>query len=123
MISRNIIVEGGEAVYTAQVLLGVQYVPVYPDVNDRSAIVQIPDNQLVVYPNPANRELIVELPCAAEYLMQVFSIDGKLVISTQITAVETNHSVDVSKLEKGLYRLIVTDILTGSVHNVVFAKE
>ena len=44
-------------------------------------------------------------------------------MSTQITAVETNHSVDVSKLEKGLYRLIVTDILTGSVHNVVFAKE
>jgi len=44
-------------------------------------------------------------------------------MSTQITAVETNQSVDVSKLEKGLYRLIVTDILTGSVHNVVFAKE
>jgi len=116
-------VEGGEAVYTAQVLLGVQYVPVYPDVNDRSAIVQLPENILVVYPNPADRELIVELPCAAEYLLQVFSIDGKLVMSTQITAVETNHSIDVSNLEKGLYRLIVTDVLTGSVNNVVFAKE
>jgi|GEM_PF-6379713 len=116
-------VEGGEAVYTAQVLLGIQYVPVYPDVNDRSAIVQIPNNKLVVYPNPANRELIVELPCAADYLMQVFSIDGKLVVSTQITAVETNQSIDVSNLEKGLYRLIVTDILTGQTHNVIFAKE
>jgi len=116
-------VEGGEAVYTAQVLLGVQYVPVYPDVNDRSAIVQLPENILVVYPNPANRELIVELPCAAEYLLQVFSIDGKLIMSTQITVVDINQSIDVSKLEKGLYRLIVTDIITGSVHNVVFAKE
>ena len=44
-------------------------------------------------------------------------------MSTQITAVEIYHSLDVSNLEKGLYRLIVTDILTGSVHNVVFAKE
>jgi len=116
-------IEGGEAVYTAQVLLGVQYVPVYPDVNNRSMLIQLEENTLKVYPNPVSEELTIECAYSSEFLLQVYSVDGKLILTQNIADDNILHTLDVSRLEKGMYRLKIIDKLTGKEQSSIFAKE
>jgi hypothetical protein len=116
-------IEGGEAVYTAQVLLGVQYVPVYPDVNNRSMLIQLEENTLKVYPNPVSEELTIECAYSSEFLLQVYSVDGKLILTQNIADDNILHTLDVSRLKKGMYRLKIIDKLTGKEQSTIFAKE
>lgn len=74
-----------------------------------TGINQLPNNIIMVYPNPASNKLSCTLsqnPKQARYF--VTSVDGKQVIDK--TAIPQPHfEVDVSQLASGLYYLIVQD--------------
>lgn len=67
---------------------------------------------LVVYPNPVNTELIIELDKTSDY--QIYSLEGKL--QTNGTA-EMNGSIDVSAIENGIYLLQIGERTVRFVKN------
>lgn len=60
-------------------------------------------NTVLVYPNPANSYLTIELPQVVESPVQIFDINGKLV--QEIESNELYFQTDVSLLQNGVYLL------------------
>jgi hypothetical protein len=96
---------GGDAVYEARALLGLDILD-YPAIPYRQ---QSPDQrtnrQFLVYPNPATDLLVFESDNELDSrgLLQVFTTSGKLV-KTQIADAEVlQFSLDVSALVPGIY--------------------
>ncbi len=75
---------------------------------DRLDIEQAIETQpkLVVFPNPANDYAIVRTGSNQEALMQIYTINGKLINQSKIIS---EAVVDVSKITPGIYIVRVTD--------------
>lgn len=79
------------------------------------------NNGLSVYPNPANDVLNFKVSDAKIEKMNVYSTDGKLVMSSDFSGVEFG-SINVSELTSGLYIYEVISS-TGATSKSTFAKK
>jgi hypothetical protein len=78
-----------------------------------------------LYPNPVKDELTVEFnaPTASNYLLQIFSLEGKLLQSTRESANSGSNvnQLNISNLPVGMYLLrIQTD---GQTKSIKFIKS
>ncbi len=73
--------------------------------------VQLPT--LAVYPNPAKQNLTIERPTAEKALVEVYSIDGKLVYTSQWES--STIILDVENFDNGVYQIRVLADTTTSV--------
>nr|MBP6315393.1 T9SS type A sorting domain-containing protein [Chitinophagaceae bacterium] len=63
-------------------------------------------NDITIYPNPCNMILNISTPANDQTsTIEIYSLDGRRVLSEQLTA--TNHKIDVHTLTKGTYMLRV----------------
>jgi hypothetical protein len=62
-------------------------------------------NQIVFYPNPNSGNFVIETSEGAKQNMQVYDINGKIVLS-QIISGKTN--VDATSLNEGVYNIIIS---------------
>ncbi len=71
----------------------------------------VPDDPsgLVVYPNPTSHFVYVQVPATGQ--LELYTINGQLIQSQQVTQITSEASFDVSKLPMGLYliRFIAAD--------------
>ncbi|MBL1280677.1 MAG: T9SS type A sorting domain-containing protein [Fluviicola sp.] len=74
-----------------------------------------------VYPNPTDGDLTIELNNNAITKVELYSISGVLVQSEQLTATKT--TIDVSKLEKGVYFYKLLDNQNEVVVNKQFIVQ
>lgn len=100
--------EGGDGVYTARIMIGFE-----PDEHGIAYRMQKQDEQkdkrkeLILYPNPASDKVTIEFindkfnNVSAE--LQVFSITGKLIYSTNFTTNASFKVLPVDMLKNGLY--------------------
>lgn len=58
---------------------------------------------LKVYPNPANEQVTVELPCSGQYI-ELLDISGRLIRSVGTNGVD-NIQLDINQLRGGLYQV------------------
>lgn len=63
-------------------------------------------NDIVVYPNPTDGELIIETPNADGSIIELFDLTGKSIFKTKINS--TLSVIDIRNVEAGLYFLILT---------------
>jgi len=76
-----------------------------------------------LYPNPVVNDLTLKLPKTESMKLEIYTIEGKLVLSKEIkNAEETNiHTVNVSNLSSGLY---IGKLYSGrAVENFKFNKQ
>ena len=72
------------------------------------------DNDVMVYPNPANSNLTVELKSNVNELItaQLFTLNGQMVNEFEIPANENKATLSVNELESGVY---VLKLLSGDI--------
>ncbi|WP_282079007.1 T9SS type A sorting domain-containing protein [Aquimarina algiphila] len=63
------------------------------------------DNKIAIYPNPASSQLKI-LGIAKQDIISVKDLSGKIVIK-EVTSIEKNMNLDVSRLQNGVYVLTV----------------
>ncbi|MES2800325.1 MAG: LamG-like jellyroll fold domain-containing protein [Bacteroidota bacterium] len=86
----------------------------YAEANPATSIVEENEmNKLLVFPNPANDILNMQLPTDAE--VTVLNISGAELMKTRV---QQNHQVDISSLSKGVYF-----VRTAEGQTVKFIKE
>jgi hypothetical protein len=78
------------------------------------------DNRFQVFPNPADNLLYVkfESPPDEELVIKVFSMDGKLVLSTKAEVFTEMIELDISELKNGNYLLVREDNGYGKMIHV-----
>ena len=59
-------------------------------------------NQMNIYPNPNNGSFVIEPSSATKQTMQVYDVNGKLVLSQTINGKTT---IDASNLNEGVYNI------------------
>lgn len=64
---------------------------------------RISENNVSLYPNPANSQFTIVLPKAMKAEIRIFDISGKLLIYETESSISNKHSVDVSSLSSGTY--------------------
>jgi hypothetical protein len=71
---------------------------------------ELAKSALKVYPNPVQTDLWIEALNMDNALLQVYSVNGQLLIQEQLVAEQTvnAHRVDVSVLPQGLYRVVLS---------------
>lgn len=76
-------------------------------INGIEGINQVSGNkQISIYPNPNNGNFVVETNTSAKQTMQLFDVNGKLIL-TQTIIGKTN--IDASNLAEGVYNLSITN--------------
>ena len=63
-------------------------------------------NEINIYPNPSNGTFVIETNTIEKQIVQLFDVNGKLVLSQNING-KTNN-IDASNLNDGVYNLSVT---------------
>jgi len=74
--------------------------------NNPSGIEYVPDiKSISAYPNPANNLLTVETNAAGQHTVEIHSLNGQLIYSTEMEG--PTHQIDLSSFQKGLYFITV----------------
>lgn len=60
---------------------------------------------LSIYPNPANSLITIELDQTDQYIIEIVSLSGQLISSTQMEG--TSHQIDLSSFQKGAYFITI----------------
>lgn len=76
-------------------------------------------NVFNIYPNPTSNQFIIETNINEKQLMQVFDINGKLVLSQNINGTTT---VDASNLNAGVYNLTIKNSVGVTNKKLVIVK-
>lgn len=117
---------GGDAVYSARVILGIdplQYnldyakPPVRQILNDTKA-------KAKVYPNPACDQLSVELSTTTEGIasIEIYDLNGKLCYQTHINASQQLQTIDIGSIKKGIYNIRITANNLSEYQKLVIIK-
>ncbi len=64
-------------------------------------------NKFILYPNPANNQLIVEFKMNGEKELQIMDMKGSLIKSLTLNAEQSRLEMDVSNLMEGTYLIKV----------------
>ncbi len=65
----------------------------------------IPTKKTIVFPNPVNDELTINIANYHQGTIEIFSLDGQIMISTQIPYKSESFKLNVADLKKGVYIL------------------
>ncbi|MBK5286017.1 MAG: T9SS type A sorting domain-containing protein [Bacteroidia bacterium] len=68
-----------------------------------------PENTLMVYPNPATNQLAISSMKFAIKEIEVYDVLGQKVYSEQLTVNNKQHIIDVSRLNVGIYFVVIRD--------------
>jgi hypothetical protein len=84
---------------------------------------EVGSNLVTIYPNPANNRIVIN---AGSFVSQPVNIDiydaqGK-VVYTEKTTLVSNHEINVSNLENGVYHLILSVDGNRSIGKLVIQK-
>ncbi|WP_299223127.1 T9SS type A sorting domain-containing protein [uncultured Psychroserpens sp.] len=63
-------------------------------------------NRIIVYPNPTNKILNIQMPTelvSNQLEIQLFDVDGKMILDHNAQIVENSISIDVSRFLSGIY--------------------
>jgi Leucine-rich repeat (LRR) protein len=71
------------------------------------------NNEVSLYPNPADRNFTLETTAPSKQILQLFDVSGKLVLSKSI---EGKTNIDVTNLSEGVYNLNLTNSTTGTIN-------
>lgn len=97
----------GDAVYSARVMLGID-----PIINSMDYVTAPEHNATVdenssirVYPNPANEVLYIETDKETEGMLtvEIFNTTAMLIYSKNINAGDKYQAIDISNIRKGIY--------------------
>ena len=61
------------------------------------------ENDILLYPNPTNTVLNIEVSRKLDENVKVYDLSGKIVKTFEVT--NTHHSTDLSRLDKGVYMI------------------
>lgn len=85
----------------------------------------ITENQTIgfsIYPNPAQDYLTLFSSSSSTSTVQIFSLDGKMVMNNSILLLNSGTTIDISSLEAGTY-IIKTDFADGTTKTTKFIKK
>lgn len=112
-------ISGGEAVYIARGMLHLDVDDLIDENNQRKSQVagkQITENAVMLYPNPANNSISIDLngAVADNILFRVFDNLNKEIMTKGLHNVNNSINVSVDKLPNGIYTysILVGDHLT-----------
>jgi hypothetical protein len=89
------------SIYSSMVFVNV----IHPNPIHTTSIKQVTNNkQVAVYPNPNNGSFVIEPNSATKQTMQVYDVNGKLVLTQTINGKTT---IDASSLNEGVYQLSI----------------
>jgi hypothetical protein len=66
------------------------------------------DSKFFIYPNPATETIYLDNIPVENTTVHIYRIDGKLILQADVSA--NNNSIDVSKLQSGLYLLKINNV-------------
>jgi hypothetical protein len=69
-----------------------------------NGIVENSQDEITVYPNPANDKLNVETNNPGNYLVEIYSVDGRLLYNCKLNG---TSEIDVSKFESGIFIITI----------------
>ena len=84
-------------------LLKVDYINTIADAIPES---NLNESTFSIYPNPASSNLTIVIPKNNEIKIDVYSMEGKLIVSKIVTETET---LDINSFKKGMYLIRATD--------------
>lgn len=105
--------EGGDAVYIARTMLGIDaddYEDLYYDITEEASY-DDETKDVMVYPNPADNKISVRIntdPGEHDILVSMYNINGKLVYNKNYGA-DTYFTINTEALKNGLYFVKVTN--------------
>ena len=105
--------EGGDAVYIARTMLGIDaddYDELYYDITEQASENDI-KKDVMVYPNPADSKVKVKInadPGEHDILVRIYDINGKMVYNKNHGA-DTYFTINTEALKDGLYFVKVTN--------------
>ncbi|HXD92071.1 MAG TPA: T9SS type A sorting domain-containing protein, partial [Bacteroidia bacterium] len=76
-------------------------------------------NRLNIYPNPNSGNFTIETNSVSNQTMQVYDINGKLILSQNINGITT---IDASNLSNGIYNVNIIDNASVSNKKMVIIK-
>jgi len=94
-------IEWGDAVYSAQVMLGVYPAPTNPLRIMQSSEEEI-EEEVYVFPNPAKDEISIEYSIAENASLEIYNSLGQKTATYNLQAGDV-HLIDTSKLQNGIY--------------------
>lgn len=68
-----------------------------------SSNIQFAENEIVIYPNPAKKELFIHQGNRGNVQVRIFNLSGQVVFSKEIPALTEMSCIDVSDLKSGTY--------------------
>lgn len=83
-------------------------------------------SRFAVYPNPASRQLKLELPetkISAEGRLQVFNTTGQLLLDKRVTELTTENELNVEHLPQGAYLIRFDDGTQASTQRFTILRE
>jgi uncharacterized protein (TIGR02145 family) len=87
-------------------------------VSNIPAAIDILNKEVIeIYPNPANKRLFIKNTKFSNSLVSIFNLQGKLISEMHLTS----NSIDISKLENGVYILRILE--SGNIFFAKFIKE
>ncbi len=116
--------EGGEAVYTARVMLGITVDDATGSYSFRLADTEtLPVNAAEVFPNPAATQLTVKgkFSESGVLVFVLFDLTGRMLINEQLPAGNSSINVDLSTVQPGayLYQITVNGAMVQSERLVI----
>lgn len=80
------------------------------------------DENILLYPNPANREVHVVINGAKPLTVEVFDITGKNIAALKASASENEYTLDVSSLQQGQYFVRIQTHNSVSTRKLVISQ-
>ncbi|SDS28918.1 Por secretion system C-terminal sorting domain-containing protein [Polaribacter sp. KT25b] len=79
-------------------------------------------DEITLYPNPTNSQLNIKISKRNISQVQIFSVNGKKVFETKIDTQKSEINMDVSKLAKGAYFVLISDNNNSKTSKTVIIK-
>ena len=76
-----------------------------------------PNENVIIYPNPATNLLNITLPIESAYTFSIIDLMGKNIQSGQIG--QSKNTIDIVELNTGMYYLSITDKDRTSIHKFI----
>lgn len=78
------------------------------------------ENGLVdFYPNPVNDKLFLNFKKGNAYNIEIFDLNGKLLVQEKLTATDSSNAINVSELAQGVYTVRVLNNETANVFKFI----
>ncbi len=65
----------------------------------------IPSDQISLFPNPTNDKITIQTMAPGDYLMEIFSMNGQIILSRKFLGI--SHQIDLSSFQDGVFFITV----------------